>query len=433
MYTPSFNVRSVLALAMLLLAACSRYNDHGGAPAPQEPKGIVRPIGTSLGEPVTQQIGPQGGNLSSADGKLKITVPAGAVSANMPFSVEPVANTLPGSPGISYRLRPEGIKFSKPLTLQFTYHESDLDSTDAEALFMAYQRADGIWRMVTRTALDKQARTLTVQTDHFSTWAPYAMFWLTSWSDQVQTGKHTGLAIRTTNNYLAFNFDRTEVEIAQDKVLDNPANIKNWSLTGAGQLVPDAKLYLATYTAPANIPQQNPVTASVEVHNFIPPGKIPGRGATGKLILLKKIRIVDETWHYGTIAGQPFNAVQRWYFSDPFALNIEGILGNGASIMLTIKIGEPAVGDFSWDVAQPAATAQAVYLPGGPGGWLSGYTHCKEGYDINSPGSVSIHKVETVNGTKYAEGEYTVTVYDPSTECSPPSKTIKGYFRVKSR
>ncbi|MGE7774592.1 hypothetical protein ACQKLP_07715 [Chitinophaga sp. NPDC101104] len=422
-------------LAMLLLFACTSHeNNDNVTPKPQPPKGAVRPIGTSLGAPVTKTIGAAGGDISSADGKLKITVPAGAIAANTQFSVEPISNTLPGSPGIAYRLRPEGVKFAKPLTLQFTYTAADLDSTHEEALFMAYQAQNGIWRMLPKTQLDKQAKTLTVQTDHFSDWAPYAMFWLTSGKDAVKVKESTLLSIHVTEDFLIANLNQDEVEIAREKVLEKAENVKNWKMaSGGGTITPDAKPFLANYTAPAKPSNPNPVTVSVEIHNFIPAGMIPGRGTTGKAILFKKIRIVEDTWHYGTIAGQDFNTVQHWYFADPFALNIEGIISATSSIMLTIKIGAPATGNYGWDIAQPAATAQAVYLPGGPGGWLSGYTHCKDGYDINSPGSVSIEKVEVVGGTKYVEGQYTVTVYNAAVDCNPPAKLIRGFFRVKSR
>ncbi len=80
--------------------------------------------------------------------------------------------------------------------------------------------------------------------------------------------------------------------------------------------------------------------------------------------------------------------------------------------MITVKIPDFQSGNFSWDIAQPAGTAQAVYLPGGPGGWEGGYPHCRDGYDINSPGSLSVTKVETIEGVKYIEGHYTVTVYN---------------------
>lgn len=432
---------SVFLLAAALLSACNHHKRHEDTPVPQTPqnpqepqgpKGAVRPIGTPLGTAVTKEIGPQGGEIASADGKLRITVPAGAVAANTTFSVEPVTNTLPGSPGIAYRLKPEG-KFPKPLTLQFTYNTTDLDSTDAEALFMAFQQADGIWRLVTRTQLDKQSRTLTVETDHFSTWAPYAMFWLTSQQEQVQPGKSTGLAVRTTDNYLAVNLERTEVEIMQDKVLDDMGNIKNWQLTGTGNLAPDAARPTAMYTAPGAIPQENPVKVSVEVHNFIPAGKIPGRGATGKLILLRKIRIVDDTWHFGTIDGLDFNTSHRWFLAQGGILNIEGTVAGMIGLTITAIVDEPKPGYYVWDIAQGANTAQAVWLSRGPGGWISGYPHCKEGFDINSPGRLYIEKVETVNGVKYVEGQYNVTVYDAAEECDPPSKIIQGFFRVKAR
>ncbi|WP_341837521.1 hypothetical protein WJU16_06520 [Chitinophaga pollutisoli] len=432
---------SVFLLAVALLSACNHHKRHEDTPVPQNPqnpqepqgpKGVARPIGTSLGTAVTKDIGPQGGNIASADGKLRITVPAGAVAANTTFSVEPVTNTLPGSPGIAYRLKPEG-KFPKPLTLQFTYNTTDLDSTDAEALFLAFQPADGIWRMVTRTQLDKQNRTLTVETDHFSTWAPYALFWLTSLHEQVQTGKSTGLAVRTTDNYLAANLERTEVEIMQDKVLDDMANIRNWQLDGEGNLAPDGARPTALYTAPGAMPEISIVKVSVEVHNFIPAGKIPGRGATGKLILQRKIRIVEDTWHYGTIDGVNFNTSHRWFLAQGGILNIEGIVGGMVGLTITAFMDEPKPGNYRWDIAQGDNTAQAVWLSRSPGGWISGYHHCRDGYDINSPGALVIEIVETVNGVKYVEGHYTVNVYDPAGACEPPTKRFQGFFRVKSR
>lgn len=419
-------------LAMLLLFACTSHkNNDNVTPEPQPPKGAVRPAGTSLGTPVTKAIGAQGGDISSGDGKLKITVPAGAIAANTQFSVEPISNTLPGSPGIAYRLRPEGVKFAKPLTLQFTYNDADLDSTNEEALFMAYQSNDGIWRMIPKTQLDITQKKLTVQTDHFSDWAPYAMFWLTALKDAVKPKETTSLVIHTTENFLLADLTKNEVEIAKEKVLESAENVKNWKLTGAGKLVPDAKPFLANYTAPEKVPNPNPVTVSVEVHNFIPPGKIPGRGATGKAILFKKIRIYDDTYFYGTNGGVEYNTLQHWFFEEDGeeVMLIGGFTGTIAHIGLYLP---KASGPGTYRMNMHGMVYIEDFSQAGKLLYNTVYTHCISGDDINAAGSLEIEKVETVNGVKYITGNFSVGMFK-FTSCSPPVKQVTGQFRVRDR
>lgn len=418
--------------AFLFLSACSPKSKEDTAVKPEEPKGAVFPKGMPAGTTITAALGPQGGVLRSLDGKFKLTVPAGALTTTTPISVQPVTNTLPGSPGLAYRFTPDNLQFAKPVTMTFTWNDDDMETTAPEALYLAFQQGDGIWRFLPKTTVNAAEKTLTVETTHFSDWAPYAMFYLTREKPEVRTNESIGLRVQTTKNYLAFNFNRTEVEIAQEAVLDDPKNIQNWKLTGAGQLNAEARI--ARYTAPGTIPQQNPVWVSVDVLHFIPAGKIPGRGNTGKVILRSPIRIVEDTWHYGTIGGVEFTTHQHWFLFQDGILNIEGLIPNGHSVNIDILTLALATGTHTWNNEPLPGSAKFVYLAGLTGAIMHGYTDCTTGYDVNAGGSVTISKLETVNGVKYVEGHYDIGAFDIMAHpCAPPVKHITGEFRVKSR
>lgn len=284
-----------------LLVACSKKNGKDEEPGPTGTP-AVRAHGTPTGDIVGKTIGAAGGNLSSKDNTLQINIPAGALAANTEISVQAVSNTLPGSPGHAYRLLPEGVKFNKPVTLTFKYNDRHLDSTSEEALFMSYQAQDGIWRFIPKTTLNKTARTLTVETTHFSDWAPYAMFWLRADPNSVLVKKSSFLVIYATNEDApAEVYDNPEVAIFRERVLQKRENIKNWKLSGAGRL--EAGGEIGRYDAPSKVPAVNPVTVSVEIHNFLPGGAIPGRGNIGIVTLLTNIKIEDETYLSGTVNG----------------------------------------------------------------------------------------------------------------------------------
>src|SRR5262245_62291525 len=54
----------------------------GGDTGPSVPMSTA--TGTTTGQPATQPIGPEGGMVVSADGKLTVTIPAGALAAEAP-------------------------------------------------------------------------------------------------------------------------------------------------------------------------------------------------------------------------------------------------------------------------------------------------------------------------------------------------------------
>lgn len=132
---------------------------------------LVTPKGEPIGAPTTVDIGALGGTLASADGRLSVEVPAGALEETIAITVLPVSSWAPGGNGEGYRLSPSGVEFLKPVTLRFKYDDDDLAGSFSEALVAATQLEDGTWRALTDVTLDMGARTVAVETTHFSDWS----------------------------------------------------------------------------------------------------------------------------------------------------------------------------------------------------------------------------------------------------------------------
>ncbi len=138
-------------LVMMLLVcgvfACKKSSKSDDTPQPEPPpqgQPEIRPHGTPVGTAVKLRIGAAGGKIEGADSKIILEIPAGALTAEREISVQEVTNTLPGSPGKSFRLLPEDIKFARPVKLTFPYTDQMLlDTIRPEALFMAYQDKSG--------------------------------------------------------------------------------------------------------------------------------------------------------------------------------------------------------------------------------------------------------------------------------------------------
>ena len=112
-----------LMLMMLLLPACGGSSAKNGS-MPTTPMPTAK--GTSIGGKATMTIGPAGGTLASTDGILTLTVPPGALAADVTIGIEPVTNTAPLGIGASYRLTPEGTTFAVPATVRMPFTSADL-------------------------------------------------------------------------------------------------------------------------------------------------------------------------------------------------------------------------------------------------------------------------------------------------------------------
>jgi len=116
-------------------------------------------------------IGSNGGTISSNDNKTVIMVPSQATSADVKLSIIPTGNTAPSGIGNIIKLEPEGQKFNKPVTLSLSYTDADAQTTPPELMAVAFKKPDNTWEILPNAKLDKNVKTISVQTSHFSEWS----------------------------------------------------------------------------------------------------------------------------------------------------------------------------------------------------------------------------------------------------------------------
>ncbi|HXE58497.1 MAG TPA: hypothetical protein VNK43_10895 [Gemmatimonadales bacterium] len=255
-------------LAALALAACGGGSSTGPGKLP-----AIRPTepGTPTGPAVTAVIGAEGGSLATADGAITLTVPAGAVSGATTFSILPVTNNAHGGLNAAYRLEPHGIAFAQPVRIAFRYTDADLAGTTPELLRLAYQDQAGYWLMYRRPTLDEDARTVSVETTHFSDWSMVAGAQLRPAEASVRVGTTLELRVRDCYADPDAGHDDPGVPVGYD-CRDGfyAITAKHWAVNGTaggsagvGTVTAGPEDGMATYQAPATVPAANPVAVSV--------------------------------------------------------------------------------------------------------------------------------------------------------------------------
>jgi len=138
---------------------------------PPVPTPVATAVGVPTGSATSATIGAAGGSVSMPDGKIALTIPAGALASDTVISIQPLTNLAHGKIGAAYRLTPEGQTFLTPITLTFSYTDDDLLGTAAEVLGVAFQTADGYWQWAGDATIDTTAKTVSIVSSHFSGWS----------------------------------------------------------------------------------------------------------------------------------------------------------------------------------------------------------------------------------------------------------------------
>jgi hypothetical protein len=279
---------AVVLLFLSWIAVSCKKND-----VPSTTTGNNDPVKTDIGTPTgdettTASIGAQGGTISSSDGILTVTIPAGALSASTTISIQPITNTAPLGIGDSYRLMPEGTTFAKPITLTFNYTQDMLgDSTTAPFLWIVTQAADGSWNAMLKSEVDTINKTVTIQSTHFSVWSD-AMFMqmkLTPYYTNLKKGESVQLQMSYFKDAGKKDEELAPLVPVTDDGLEplNPIHpltqdivsfkVKQWALNGVTAPVSNANGTLsvtgntATFKAPDSKPKRNPqaISALVEI------------------------------------------------------------------------------------------------------------------------------------------------------------------------
>lgn len=417
--------------ALLLLftyASCNRENEGPGA---IQPNPEVRPRGTAAGNPVSATIQASGGELKSGDGKLLVKFPAGAVVNGTVISIQPVENTLPGGRLSAYRLLPEGLSLLKPVELIYTYSEEDIAGTAEDALFLAYQKNDGVWSFMTETSLDATNRKLTVTTNRFSDWAPFSLFWLTADPDAVKAGAESKLSIEITDTYLLAP-EHKERAIGKSRTFNDKNKLSNWKLTGQGNLAVKEDKSGATFKAPVQVNGAANVMISVDLNRVIPEDTLPRIRLSQQLQLYKSVRFYQETYFIAKAGNDEINFPAHYFVHQDGTLAVVGAhktTSGTPSISLMMGVGaELKSRVYPWNQDLKDGTAVMGYVLTLTDGYIS--THACD--DLVSPGAVAAEVIEE-DGVTYIQGEFDGKVFR-NRDCDDDfSLPIRGVFRVKAR
>jgi hypothetical protein len=283
-----------------LLVACG----GAGQPKPQ-PEPQPTPVGTAVGSPVTAVIGAAGGSLALPDGSVKIEIPAGALAKDETVGIQEITNTAPGRAGKAFRLTPEGTKFAKPVRLTLAYTDKETVGSAPQLLSIAYQDAKGVWQMYRKPTLDTAAKTVTVETTHFSDWSKVEGAQLLPHEAKVKVGQTVQLKIVSCLESPQ-DPDDLIVPLPGGDKYECGSNAtaftaKNWAVSGTpggnagvGTVAASGAKGDGTtvYTAPAKKPGRNPVAVSVEMSDL----------ADGPVMLVANITVLDDAGQWqGTI------------------------------------------------------------------------------------------------------------------------------------
>lgn len=272
--------RALPLLMALMLSACGGGDagtdpaDPAAEPAPAAGAAATA-VGTVQGDAATADIGIAGGQLTSLDGRVKLTVPAGAFTTTRAVSIVPISNNAHGGRGVAYRISPEGLNTAVPMTLAFTADANALRGTTLTALTIATQDAEGRWLAFRTPQRDATTGALQIQTHHFSDWAIVAGVQLSPVTAQVAVNQSLDMkVIRCPRLPAAGSDDTVYLKDCVSEVLNN-AQVDGWAVNGvgggssaSGTIAPYAdsasdKAARALFFAPASVPGTNPVAISV--------------------------------------------------------------------------------------------------------------------------------------------------------------------------
>lgn len=255
------------AMAALLLVACKKNNsvaDSAGSTGLDSSAPVaITGIGTPVGSPVSKSIGAAGGVLTSTDGVVVLTIPAGALTTATNITIQPVTSQMPDSLGLGYSLLPNGTKFNVPVTISFHYTSSQFANNNPEFSTIAYQDSSGAWVSdpINRD-FDTTAKTVSLEVSHFTTFEMAEWLIVRSLPSELHAGKKATM-------FVAQSFwEKGTYPVIRFKTFDQlqSSQVESWQVedipggsASVGTIVQNSNLSSATYYAPTSIPQRKVV------------------------------------------------------------------------------------------------------------------------------------------------------------------------------
>ena len=161
---PLFASSFLPIIIAVLLTACG----SGGGGGNTDP-------GTTNNINESNSIGPNGGTVTSSNGKAKIVLPAGALSQDAGITVAVVSNQPSGNIGTAYEFGQDGTTFNKPVTISITYDDASLPSGVSESDIKLGMITNNQWQEITNSDVDTVANIVSGTTSHLSIYGVIAV------------------------------------------------------------------------------------------------------------------------------------------------------------------------------------------------------------------------------------------------------------------
>src|SRR5688572_18000197 len=327
-----------------MLAACKKPHDEGGTtPPPPPPPGggtgtvAVTEVGQPTGPAIIKTIGTGGGTISSADGKVILTIPAGALDKNEIISMEPIQNKAPlGIGTLAYRFLPHGLQFKKPAVLSFKYNDPNVLGASPLELKVATQLNNKTWRRLSNVSIDTNARTIKANLQHFSDYSVYTSIKM----EDYKTKTDTAVVHVSTGEKVKF---RTWEEVELDSVLTipMPAFPRQWFvngkenpsvLEGIGGLTAENGVLVneRDYNAPAREPDPDTIAISAKFD----------LGSKGVMWLVRTVVIddINKTMINGKLYEDAFPAAIIVHQAKHLSLGTQMRMPNGKIASVSVSI-----------------------------------------------------------------------------------------------
>jgi hypothetical protein len=269
-------------LLLLILPSITTYSRH---------KTLKSAPGKPQGPAVSRTIGAAGGTVTSADGRVVLNVPAGALAHNTVLTVTKVTSPAANALG-NYLFEPQGTTFLTPVTLTFNVPEAGNAASSIEALGVAMRKDNGKWQWI-KVNRNSGSKTLSIRTTHFSEYSSVPGIWLIPSDARARVTTTVKMTVGFCGNPDSNSGDLAPLTNDPDPlaqlvfecypfpmgVMPRYANAV-WSVNGIaggnstyGTIEPTSTKSYATFTAPDSRPAPAEVQVSVSNFKFGPAGE----------------------------------------------------------------------------------------------------------------------------------------------------------------
>jgi regulation of enolase protein 1 (concanavalin A-like superfamily) len=350
-------------------------------------------VGVPNGKATTKSIGPAGGSLASADGRITVDVPPNAVTAAVDFRITPITNLGKGGVGSAYRLEPNEQKFATPVKVSFKYDAEGFKDASPESFAVAYQDSTGVWQALKTSNIDKASKTVTISTTHFTDWSLWTIR-LEPEKVTIRVGEKVHIVpiqcLKPTNWY-----ERFQGFLGNEPCSAMWPQNKTWSVN-LGTLSPITGGVV--YTAPAKKPSPNVATVRFVYH-------LRGESSGIQDVRECQITIVDQGYKASGKIGDTVFFGDICDLEKPF----------------TVKTNNPFLTAFEFIPSSPITGSWAYVYKNGVSGEGSGQYTIEGSEAVKTRISLNGHGTGTVPvaGTQTSSGSFHIDLAPLDTECKP--------------